>query len=520
MDVMAESKVAPSELYTESPSTLVGWIDYHARRTPTRIAIEQGDTTLTYSDLSLRIDRLTNVLLEHGIQDGARIAVLARNDHRFFEIQYACARTGAIMVPLNWRLSNNELSDIIQDFQPKALFHDAHHHETAQHLSHLQNISTIFSWSDQGAGSYEQAVSQASDLRHEVQTTSDTPWIIIYTSGTTGRPKGVVHTIGSVRANLENSMLCGDIDSKTVSLTTLPMFHVAGLHLFSGDVLRAGGRLLIMKAFEAEEVLQRLWDETIGVTHFSAVPTIYQLMTKTQTYRSATPRPFLAAAGGSPVPTAIIDTWRDKGADFIKVYGASEAGSTVITTSPETKHPESTLAGLHAASVEVEIRDADGQPISGNQTGELWIRGQSLMKHYWNRPDATDEAIDESGWYRTGDAARIDDTGMLHIVDRIKDMYISGGENVYPAEVENTLYTHPAILLVSIIGIPDEKWGEVGRAFIVLKPQAQLSAEELRTWCREHMAAYKIPASFEFVEELPRNGTGKILKTALRQARS
>lgn len=519
MDVMASMQPAAISALAVAPSSVVGWIDYHARRTPARIAIDQvSGVTLTYADLHSRITRLTSVLLTSGVQAGDRIAVLARNDHRFFEIQYACSRIGAIMVPLNWRLSDNELSEIVADFQPRVLFHDEHHEATAVQLRSEQDVMHSFSWSDAGTGSYEQHINSAEAITPDFQTTSATPWIIIYTSGTTGRPKGVVHTIGSVRANLENSMLCGDIDSKTVSLTTLPMFHVAGLHLFSGDVLRAGGRLIIMKEFAAEQVLEMLWDQDLGVTHFSAVPTIFQLMTKTKTYRSGSPRPFLAAAGGSPVPTAIISTWRNLGASFIKVYGASEAGSTVITTAPDVEEPESTLAGLQAASVEFQIRDSDGCQIHNGQTGELWLRGPSLMKHYWKRPDATREAVDNDGWYRTGDAARVDDRGMLHIVDRIKDMYISGGENVYPAEVENTLYTHPDILLVSIIGFPNEKWGEVGKAFIVLKPNTHVTTTELRSWCRERLAAYKIPAHFEFIEEMPRNGTGKIIKSALRDA--
>jgi fatty-acyl-CoA synthase len=228
-------------------------------------------------------------------------------------------------------------------------------------------------------------------------------------------------------------------------------------------------------------------------------------------------RPFLAAVGGSPVPGPLVGFWSSRGIPVMSVFGITEAGSTVITMPPDVVPSAATAVGVPVLHAECDIRDLSGQPLPTGEVGELWVRGPMLASGYWGRPEVTREAITADGWLRTGDAALRDADGLVHIVDRWKDMYISGGENVYPAEIENVLYQHPAVAQAAVVGVPDPRWGEAGVAFVVRADGTSCDEDELKGWCRERLAAYKVPARIRFVTEMPRNATGKILKTALRQ---
>jgi fatty-acyl-CoA synthase len=273
----------------------------------------------------------------------------------------------------------------------------------------------------------------------------------------------------------------------------------------------------ILQTLNATDPLDLLCDPELAVTHLCGVPANYQFMSALPHFEQAPLRPFLAAVGGSPVPGPLVGFWSSRGIPVMSVFGITEAGSTVITMPPDVVPSAATAVGVPVLHAECDIRDLSGQPLPTGEVGELWVRGPMLASGYWGRPEATREAITADGWLRTGDAALRDADGLVHIVDRWKDMYISGGENVYPAEIENVLYQHPAVAQAAVVGVPDPRWGEAGVAFVVRADGTSCDEDELKGWCRERLAAYKVPARIRFVTEMPRNATGKILKTALRQ---
>ncbi|MEO8283362.1 MAG: AMP-binding protein [Pseudarthrobacter sp.] len=495
----------------------VPWLDYQASRQPNKNALvdlSSGQAT-TYIELVERVGRLAGHLQAMGVGKGDRVAVLAQNDPRVFEVLYACARIGAIMVPVNWRLSTHELRAILADFSPILLVHDDANEALVRELIEGSAVSTTLSWGEGPGHGYESAIKSGTPVKQRQDLTDGDPWVIIYTSGTTGLPKGAVHTFGSVRANIENSAFAGAVGSESVSLTVLPTFHVAGLHLYANAVLMHGGTALIMRSFDAAQTLRLFQDPRLGVTHFCGVPANFQFIASEPGFNEATFLPINAAVGGSPVPRAMLELWKERGINIMSIYGATEAGSSLLSMPPRGSEGKSAV-GVPVIHAEATIRDVQGSELPAGSIGELWLRGPMLMSGYWNKPQETATAIAADGWLRTGDAASCDDDGIFHIVDRWKDMYISGGENVYPAEVENVLYHHPAVVLASVIGVADEKWGEAGKAFVVVNSPA-CSPDELRAWCRERLAAFKVPAVIEILPDLPRNATGKIMKNQLRK---
>ncbi len=447
----------------------VPWVDYQAARVPHKTALcdlRVGRST-TYAALLDHTSRLAGYLSRNGVSKGDRVAVLAQNNSRVFEALYACARIGAIMVPLNWRLSPHELRVILDDFQPVLFIHDEANGGLISDLLETDHTVDRLSWGSGQDDHYDEIVATSAPSSRREDLIDDDPWVIIYTSGTTGVPKGAVHTFRSVRANIENSAFAGAVNSQTVALTVLPTFHVAGLHIYANAALMHGGTTLIMQTFDVRRTLELFQDQDMGVTHFCGVPANFQFMASSERFEDAKLLPINATVGGSPVPPAMIEQWRERGVNVMPIYGATEAGSSLLAMPPRGRDGPSAV-GVPVMHAEASIRDADGVPLAAGSVGELWIRGPMVMQGYWNKKAESLAAIGPDGWLRTGDAASRDDDGIFHIVDRWKDMYIAGGENVYPAEVENVLYQHPAVVLAAVVGQPDVKWGEVGRAFVVL----------------------------------------------------
>ena len=499
-----------------------GWIHYQAQRVPDRTALHDRATgrMFTYRELAERVRGLAEYFRRSGLVPGDRVAILSHNSTNVFEILYACAVAHLVAVPLNWRLSEHELRTLVDDCTPAALLFDQNFTTRGRELTEHGNISVSLTWGAE-ENTYEAAVAgtQAPDVADAPVPTpgQDVPLVIIYTSGTTGTPKGVVHTIGSVAANVENSAFAGDISSSSVSLTVLPTFHVAGLHLFANAALMHGGTAIVMSTFDPEETLTALSDPTLGVTHFCGVPAHFQIMSTLPMFESAHLDGLVTAVGGSPVPSSLLAQWSSKGANMMSVYGITEAGSTVLAMSDGNRTTSATAVGIPTVHTTCSVRGPESTPVGRGEVGELWVRGPMLALEYWGRPDATAETIVD-GWLRTGDAAMVDRDGFVHIVDRWKDMFISGGENVYPAEIENALYKHPDVVLASVVGTSHERWGEAGVAFVVLSEHSLATKDDLTEWCRSRLASYKIPHRFEFVGDLPRNATGKILKNELRKA--
>jgi fatty-acyl-CoA synthase len=300
-------------------------------------------------------------------------------------------------------------------------------------------------------------------------------------------------------------------------LTVLPTFHVAGLNLHANPVLYAGGTVVVARMFDPALTLRLITDARTPVTHFCGVPANYQFMQQLPEFADAPLRPFVAAVGGSPVPSALVSAWAGRGVALTTVFGITEAGACVTTMPPGRELDRNGTIGLPVLYARCRVRATDDRTLGPGETGELQISGPLVTPGYWRKPEATREAFTADGWLRTGDAASLTDDGFLILVDRWKDMYISGGENLYPAEVENVLHAHPEVSQAAVVGAPHPRWGESGVAFVVVVRNATVTADDLVAWCKTRLAGYKVPSQVILVDELPRNATGKVLKGPLRQ---
>ena len=490
------------------------WIAHHAGRRPTTLAIHDLQTArkFTYADLDRRTDHLTAALAGMGISRGDRVALLAPNCAEYFEIQFACGRLGAIMLPLNWRLTVPELEYILADSTPKLLIHDKAFAQQAEALSkHRLEIDH-----DRPDSAYERALAAAPPAPRPASLTHDDVAMVMYTSGTTGHPKGAIITHGMVFWNCVNLGIPALITPETVQLVVLPLFHTGGLNCYANPVLHAGGTLLIMRTFDPGQALDYISDPSFGITHFFAVPAPYQFMMQHPKFQGADlSRLRIAGVGGAPCALSILETWTARGVPLVQGWGMTEtspAGTMLDATDAIRKLGSAGKAMMHTA---IRIVDDQGNDVPAGDIGELLIKGPNITPGYWNKPEATQNSFTD-GWLHTGDAARQDEEGFVYIVDRWKDMYISGGENVYPAEVENVLFQLPQVADAAIIGVPNERWGEVGMAIVVRKADQPLEEGDVIRHCLARLAKFKVPQSVAFVDVLPRNATGKVLKRELR----
>ncbi len=494
------------------------WMTHQAEMRPNKIAIVDLDTgrEVSYQQLEERSVQLAGWLQGHGVARGDRVAVLLPNCPEFFEIQFACAKSGAICLPLNWRLTESELEYILKDSTPTILIHDVSYSSMASSLAASCGIGGLLEVeADNAASTYEQALGVAGELS-PVDSTHDDVSMIMYTSGTTGHPKGALITHGMVFYNCVNLGIPAGITAKTVQLVVLPLFHTGGLNCYANPILHAGGRILLLRDFEPGRALGILGDPELGVTHFFAVPAPYQFMMQHPDFEATDlSRLEAAGVGGAPCAEAILSSWIDRGVPLIQGWGMTETSPGGIALDADDAMRKIGSSGKALMHTEIKIVDDKGSEVAAGDVGELLIKGPNITPGYWNNPEATENSFVD-GWLMTGDAARSDDEGFIYIVDRWKDMYISGGENVYPAEVENVLYQLPQIAEAAIIGVPSERWGETGKAILVLKEGEQLDSDSVIAHCIKHLAKFKIPQSVEFIEALPRNATGKVLKRELR----
>ena len=497
------------------------WIDHHAKNRPAKEAIRDLATgrSFTYGELDRRVDALAAHLHSLGIGRGDRVAVLAHNGVEYFDVQFACARTGSICVLLNWRLTVNELDYIVNDSSPTLLVHDVEFAAAATELQERCNIAHLL-MIDEGSDDspYEEALaSQVNPAVERVPLTHDDVVTIMYTSGTTGLPKGAMITHGMNFWNCVNLGFPAGITTATVHLNVLPLFHTGGLNCYSNPVLHAGGTVVILKAFEPGEALRIIGDPAQGITHFFAVPAPYQFMMQHPDFdHTDLSRLQVAGVGGAPCALAIMERWTERGVDLAQGFGMTETSPASIFLDPGDALRKIGSTGKALVHTEFRIVDDEGNDCAPDQVGELWVAGPNITPGYWNKPEATAASF-EGRWLKTGDAARTDDEGFVYIVDRWKDMYISGGENVYPAEVENVLYQLPGVIEAAVIGVPHERWGEVGLAVLAVEPGTELDRSTVVDHCAERLAKFKVPNDLAIVDALPRNATGKVLKRELRE---
>lgn len=488
------------------------WLAKRGRLHGEREAIVEGDKRFTYAQLDERATRLANALRDRfGVRRGDRVATLTVNCAEFVEVYFATARVGAMLVPLNWRLAGPELVYQIGDAGAGLIFVGPEHSRLA---ATLRTAATLVPFGDE----YEALllVSGAAPVPADAQALFADPHLILYTSGTTGHPKGAVLTHANVFWNCANMAHPVGITPFDTTIALLPMFHSGGIGLWLVPTLYLGGRVVIARSFDPEAVLEIV--ARYRVAAIFGVPAIWLELLKRPAF-DATHLPSLrfCVSGGAPHPMVVIEGVAQRGFAFLQGYGLTETAPGGTLMPVEDWRRKAGTAGKPAMHVELRVVDEGGRDCLADQTGEVLFRGPNVFVGYWNRPDATAEAFTPEGWFKTGDLGRLDDEGFLTLIDRKKDMVITGGENVYSAEVEDVLFSHEAVAEAAIIGAPDPKWGESVLAIVVLRPGAKATADELIAHCRSRLAKYKAPKRVAFVDLLPRNAAGKVLKRELRE---
>jgi fatty-acyl-CoA synthase len=497
---------------------LGNWLYQRAQRTPHRNALTFEGTTLTYAQLQDRIDRLASGLRVNGVCRGDRVGFLGLNQPAFLETLFAAARLGAIFVPLNFRLSGAELSYIIGDAGVHTLIVDAPHQPVIDRIRAELPCRRYFSADHPAEGwpTVAALIEAHAPIRLAASAAEDDVAVIMYTSGTTGRPKGAMLTHGNLWWNNINVLLAYDVRESDVSLLVAPLFHIGGLNVNSLVIWQKGGHIVLHRSFDPARSLDDI--ARYSVTTMFAVPAMLLFMSQHPNFATADLASLeTIVCGGAPVPEPLMRLYAGRGVPINQGYGLTETSPFVTFLAPEWGMTKLGSAGRAPVFAEVRVVDADSREIrTPKEKGEIITRGPHIMKGYWNNPEATAAAIDSEGWFHTGDIGYLDEDGFLFIADRLKDMVITGGENVYPAEVESVLYDHPAIAEIAVIGLPDEQWGEAVVAIVALKPDASLELEELRTFALDRLARYKLPRRLEIMPALPRNPAGKVLKFQLR----
>jgi len=500
--------------------------DYLARRelySPNKLAfIDAGkspDWRLTYRDANRRANKLANWFKVQGIGKGDRVAILARDGYEHLDVFFACSKLGAIHTALNWRLNWHELLDIFNNVTPKILvFSDDFHENVAQLTSHFPLIKLHLEGKGiPGSLHFESTLQSGAEIPVTCETLeAEDIAALIFTGGTTGLPKAAEVSHRMIGWNTLNTVI-HDITHNDIYLNVFPMFHTGGLFVYTLPQVIFGGTTIFIREFNPEQVLELL--EREKVTVFAGVPTMYQMLTQASNWEQADLSALrFCTSGGAPLPVPLVETYTaEKEIHFMQGFGMTEFGPGIFALAPEDAIRKAGSIGRPNFFVDAQIVDYDNNFLGSDEEGELVLKGPSYCSGYFNNPEATAEAVDARGYFHTGDLARYDVEGYFYIVDRKKDMFISGGENVYPAEIEKVLYQHPAVHMCAVVGLADPKWGEVGKACVVLKPGAAASEDELIQFMAERLAKYKIPKSVSFLDALPISAAGKILKRELRQ---
>ena len=466
--------------------TIHRWIRDRARNTPGRVAIDYEDRFVTYAELDSMSDDFAASFAEAGLRRGDRVATLTGNTPEHVAVLFGCAKAGVILLPLSWRLTAPELCYQLDDAEPALFLVEDEYRDLAEATEHpflrLEEPPRC-------------------TARQDTPVADDDGLLLIYTSGTTGKPKGAVLTHGNCFwTNLSFDLATG-IHGDDVVLQVLPQFHVGGWNVQALLSWLKGATVVLERQFEAGRVLRLI--EEKRVTTLMGVPPIYLFLARHPRFAEADLSSLeRAVVGGAPMPETLLETWAARGTAIIQGYGLTEAAPNVLCLPPEDAVRKIGYAGKPYAFVDVRL----------SEDGELLVRGPNVFAGYWRNAEATAQAFTDDGWLRTGDVAERDEEGFYRIKGRLKEMYISGGENVYPAEVEAALHEHPRVSDAAVVGVPDERWGEVGIAFVVAEGVEEV---ELLDWCRARLAKFKVPTAVRFVAEVPRNSLGKIQKQGL-----
>jgi fatty-acyl-CoA synthase len=499
------------------------WTERLAQLFSDREAIVDIDDTgavrqrITHGELRRRVAATAAALVELGVKQGGRVAIVSKNRVEHLELMFACARLGALFLPVNWRLAAPEIHYILNDSTPTVV--------VVEH-----GFEPLVSGWRTDDPEVQGRVMSVADLNglvvgcrslpapHQAVVTDDDAWIILYTSGTTGNPKGALLPYRQVAYNALNTMVALDLTASDRTVTYTPLFHTGGLHVLTTPVLARGGAIVLCDGFDPARVLELTQSERCTILF--GVPTTFERMADTELFRSGRLDVRLALCGGAPCPKSLIETWNGKGVVFKQGYGLTECGPNVLNLNAEDVVRKAGSAGRPNLTITAIVVDEDGHVVRGAGRGELCLGGPCVCLGYWNKPDQTRSSFTDgsgevpAGLLKTGDVVEVDDEGYMTIVDRKKDMFISGGENVYPAEVEKVLADHPRIRAAAVIGIPNAQWGEVGRAYVERKDDG-VGVDDVIAFARERLARYKVPKEVVFIDALPRNPSGKVQKHLL-----
>ena len=496
-----------------------------ATLTPSRVALEDRDQgwTLTYASLDARVTRLARALrLVLGLAEGDRVAALTGVRFEVFELYLACARAGLVFVPLNTRLAPPRLHPILAHARPALLVHDDAHAGLAEALRRVHPVRGM---------ALGDAVVEGRDLPYElvIDGAAGAPELparplgledvslVLYTSGTTGFAKGVQIPWRQVVFNAVNTALACELTAQDTALAMLPLFHTGGLHCLATPVLHQGGRVLLVDGFDPARVIELL--RAGEVTTTIAVPTMYQRLLDAGVAAEPLPAVRSLLCGGAPCPLPLLDAYHDAGLPLRQGYGLTEVGPNCFTLSPLTGPHRRGSVGWPAFHAAARLVDDDGRDVPRGTPGELWLKGPHVTPGYLDAPEATAAALTPDGWFKTGDVLRESEDGAFYVVDRKKEMFISGGENVYPAAVELVLAQHPDLAMAAVLAVDDPRWGQVGVAAVVPRADAAVpDLDALRAWAREHLASYEVPKRWHVLAALPLNASGKVDKEALRAA--
>jgi acyl-CoA synthetase (AMP-forming)/AMP-acid ligase II len=494
------------------------FITHWASERPGIVALCEGNRSLTFAQLEESTNKVVAALMSAGLRKGDRVAWLGKNSDLYFTLFYGAARLGIVMVPVGWRLAPAEIAYIVNDTKARLLFAGPGFDDTVKNIAALfTEVEKIF-----GADEARDWINAAVPAPFDPALPDDAV-LQLYTSGTTGNPKGAVlsnRNLFGLRVPMVDAGLPWSTwDDDEVALIAMPCAHIGGTGL-GVMALAAGVPGYVLAEFTPDGVLDAV--EQGGVTRFFMVPAALQMVINHP--RAATTdfsRLKYVIYGAAPIPLDLLrECIKVFGADFLQAYGMTETTGTIVMLPPEDHDPNGNLrmraAGKALPGVELRVIDEGGNDVQIGDVGEIITRSSNNMLHYWNLPEATQNTVTEDGWIYTGDAGYLDSDGYLFIHDRVKDMIITGGENVYPAEVESAIYGHPALAEVAVIGVPDDKWGEAVKAVCVAKPGMSIDESDIIAWTRERIAGFKVPKSIDVIDALPRNASGKILRKDLR----
>ncbi|MGH8868736.1 MAG: acyl-CoA synthetase [Actinomycetes bacterium] len=499
---------------------LGSWPARRARMSPQRTALVYGDDALTYGDLDARVTRLAHAFDGLGVAHGDRVAYLGPNHPAFVETMFATHVLGAVFVPLNFRLAAPELEHMLSDSGASVFVYAPECAGVVDEMRTRLGVRAVVSRDGGPPGdlAYEDLLSGGDTARLDRPVDADDRALILYTSGTTGRPKGAVLTHANLVWNTLNLYVDVDVTTDEVTLVSAPLFHVAALNQTLLPTFLKGGCSVVMPGWDVEQCLDLV--QRHRVTWMFGVTAMFAGLAQSPRWESADLSSVrVLMTGGAPVPESLIRTYQERGLLFLQGYGLTETAPGATFLGAEMSVSKAGSAGVPCFFVDTRVVRADGTDVAVGEPGEVLVQGPNVTPGYWQNEEATRAAF-TGGWFRSGDIATLDEDGYLYVVDRVKDMYISGGENVYPAEVEGALFAHPAVAECAVIGVPDARWGEVGKAFVVLRPEASADGtapDELCDFLAGRLARYKVPREVEFLDALPRTGSGKVQKAVLRR---